>query len=124
MLTAAATKSCSNANAATTDGDTERLRPLARELMALAPDAIFAPEPSSARAVRTVAPNLPIVCSNLGDHLHDLFASCARPSSSVTGIAINVVGVSAKLVELAHDATERVAVVTAGGRTLPALTSL
>ena len=87
-----------------TDGDTERLRPLARELMALAPDVIFAPEPSSARAVRALAPNLPIVCSNLGDHLHDLFASYARPGGSVTGIAINVEGVSAKLVELAHDA--------------------
>jgi putative ABC transport system substrate-binding protein len=47
---------------------------------------------------------LPIVCPTLGDHLHDLFASYARPGGSVTGIAINVEGVSAKLVELAHDA--------------------
>jgi putative ABC transport system substrate-binding protein len=87
-----------------TDGDTERLRPLARVLIALAPDVIFATEPSSARAVRALAPSLPIVCPTLGDHLHDLFASYARPGGSVTGIAINVEGVSAKLVELAHDA--------------------
>ena len=87
-----------------TEGDTERLRPLARELIALAPDVIFASEPSPARAVKALAPNLPIVCPNLGDHLHDLFASYARPGGSVTGIARNVEGVNAKLVELAHDA--------------------
>ena len=46
----------------------------------------------------------PIVCPNLGDHLNDLFASYARPGGSVTGIARNVEGVNAKLVELAHDA--------------------
>jgi putative tryptophan/tyrosine transport system substrate-binding protein len=87
-----------------TDGDPERLRPLARELITLVPDVIFATEPSSARAVRALAPSLPIVCPTLGDHLHDLFASYAQPGGSVTGIAINVEGVSAKLVELAHDA--------------------
>src|SRR2546430_13580588 len=86
-----------------TDGDTERLRPLARELIALAPDVIFATEPSSARAVRALAPNLPIVCPTLGDHLHDLFASYARPGGSLTGIALNVEGVRAKLVGLAPE---------------------
>src|SRR5215216_2181281 len=44
------------------DGDTERLRPLAAELIALAPDVIFASEPSRARAVKVVAPDVPIVC--------------------------------------------------------------
>jgi hypothetical protein len=44
------------------DGDTERLRPLARELIALAPDVFFAGEPSVARAVKALAPELPIVC--------------------------------------------------------------
>jgi putative ABC transport system substrate-binding protein len=42
------------------EGDTERLRPLARELIALAPDVVFAGEPSAARAVKTLAPNLPM----------------------------------------------------------------
>ena len=86
------------------EGDTERLRPLARELIALAPDVMFAGEPSAARAAKAVAPNLPIVCPNLGDHLHDLFASYARPGGSVTGVAVIVEGVNAKLVELANDA--------------------
>src|SRR5215831_6774762 len=61
------------------EGDTERLRSLARELIALAPDVMFAGEPSAARAAKAVAPNLPIVCPVLGDHLPDLFASYARP---------------------------------------------
>jgi ABC-type uncharacterized transport system substrate-binding protein len=86
------------------EGDTERLRPLARELMALAPDVIFAGEPSAARAAKALAPNLPIVCPVLGDHLPDLFASYARPGGSVTGVASIVEGVNAKLVELANDA--------------------
>jgi putative tryptophan/tyrosine transport system substrate-binding protein len=86
------------------EGDTERLRPLARELMALAPDVIFAGEPSAARAAKALAPNLPIVCPVLGDHVPDLFASYARPGGSVTGVASIVEGVNAKLVELANDA--------------------
>src|SRR5262249_52439917 len=86
------------------EGDTERLRPLARELIALAPDVMFAGEPSAARAVKALAPNLPIVCPVLGDPLPDLFASYARPGGSVTRVASIVQGVNAKLVELAHDA--------------------
>src|SRR6516165_12649607 len=85
-------------------GDTERLRPLAQELIALAPDVVFAGEPSAARAAKALAPDLPIVCPVLGDHLPDLFASYARPGGSVTGVASIVEGVNAKLVELAHDA--------------------
>jgi putative ABC transport system substrate-binding protein len=86
------------------EGDTIRLPPFARELITLTPDVMFAGEPSAARAVKAVAPNLPIVCPILGDHLSDLFASYARPGGSVTGVASIVEGVNAKLVELAHDA--------------------
>jgi putative tryptophan/tyrosine transport system substrate-binding protein len=86
------------------EGDNERLPPLARELVTLAPGVIFAGEPSAARAVKALAPNLPIVCPILGDHLPDLFASYARPGGSVTGMASIVEGVNAKLVELASDA--------------------
>jgi putative ABC transport system substrate-binding protein len=89
------------------EGETERLRPLALELIALAPDVTFAGEPSAARAMKAVAPNMPIVCPVLGDHLPDLFASYARPGGSVTGVAAIVEGVNAKLVELANDALPR-----------------
>jgi putative tryptophan/tyrosine transport system substrate-binding protein len=85
------------------DGDTERLRPLAQELIALAPDVFFAGEPSTARAVKALSPDLPIVCPVLTDSLPDLFASYARPGGSVTGIAIILEGLHAKLVGLAHD---------------------
>jgi putative ABC transport system substrate-binding protein len=83
------------------DGDTARLDPLTRELLALAPDVIYAAEPSTARAVNAAAPNLPIVCPSLGDHLRDLFGSYARPSGSVTGLAMIVEGMNAKQVEVA-----------------------
>ena len=40
------------------DGDTQRLRPLAQELISLSPDVLFAGEPSAARAVKAIAPEL------------------------------------------------------------------
>jgi putative ABC transport system substrate-binding protein len=85
------------------DGDTERLKPLARELIALAPDVIYAGEPSAARAVKSTAPNLPIVCPVLTDRLPDLFASYARPGGSVTGIASMVEDMNGKQVEVATE---------------------
>jgi ABC-type uncharacterized transport system substrate-binding protein len=85
------------------DGDNARLDPLARELIALKPDLIYAAEPSAARAVNRAAPTLPIVCASLGDHLPDLFASYARPGGSVTGLAMIIEGLNAKQVEVALD---------------------
>jgi len=83
------------------DGDTERLNALARELVALAPNLIYAGEPSAARAVKSAAPDLPIVCPVLNDRLPDLFASYARPGGSVTGLASIVEDMNGKQVELA-----------------------
>ena len=85
------------------DGNTERLRPLAQELIALDPGVFFAGEPSAARAAKALSPELPIVCPVLTDSLSDLFASYARPGGSVTGLASIVEGLHAKLVGLAHD---------------------
>ncbi len=85
------------------DGDTERLSGLARELIALAPNAVYAGEPSAARAVKKAAPDLPIVCPVLTDRLPDLFASYARPGGSVTGIASTIEDMNGKQVELALD---------------------
>jgi putative ABC transport system substrate-binding protein len=84
-------------------GDTERLRPLAQELIALAPDVIFAEEPSAARAVKVLAPDLPIVCPVLTPRLPDLFTSYARPGGSVTGVAATIDDLTAKSVELAQE---------------------
>jgi putative tryptophan/tyrosine transport system substrate-binding protein len=83
------------------DGDTERLKALARELIAFAPDVVYAGEPSAARAVKNAAHDLPIVCPTLGDRLPDLFASYAKPGGSVSGIAIMVEDMNGKQVEVA-----------------------
>src|SRR5271166_123875 len=85
------------------DGDTERLKALAPELIAFAPGVIYAGEPSAARAVKNAAPDLPIVCPVLSDRLPDLFVSYARPGGSVTGIASIVEDMNGKQVELALD---------------------
>src|ERR1043165_7052105 len=83
------------------DGYVEPLQPLARELLALKPDVALAAEPSAARAMKSVAPSLPIVCISLTDAvMPELAASYARPGGNVTGIALTVEGVTSKLIEL------------------------
>jgi ABC-type uncharacterized transport system substrate-binding protein len=84
------------------NGDVARLSPLAQELIALKPDVLFGSEPSAARAFKSVAPTLSIVCPALSDAvIPELAASYARPGGSVTGIAQSVEGLTAKLVDLA-----------------------
>ena len=46
-------------------GDIKRLTPLAQELVALKPDVLVGNQPSAARALKSVAPILPIVCLRL-----------------------------------------------------------
>jgi len=87
------------------EGDTTRLKPLAQELIALKPDVALANSPSPAIAIKSVAPNLPIVCPQISDFLvPSLVANYARPGGSVTGLAFTVEGVATKLLELALDA--------------------
>jgi putative ABC transport system substrate-binding protein len=83
------------------NGDTDRLKALARELIALAPNVIYAGQPSAARAVKDAAPGLPIVCPTLNDGLQDLFASYAKPGGNVTGLANTVEDMNGKQVDLA-----------------------
>jgi putative ABC transport system substrate-binding protein len=90
------------------EGDVKRLLPLAKELIALKPDVLLATEASSARALKSVAPILPIVCPQLTDALiPELAASYARPGGSVTGIAESVEGLTGKLLELALEVVPR-----------------
>src|SRR6516164_4813599 len=89
-------------------GDTERLRTLALELMKVAPDVVFAGEASSVRAVKAIAPNVPIVCPTLAEDVGDPFSSHARPGGSVTGVAGSVENMYGKWVELALDFVPRV----------------
>jgi putative ABC transport system substrate-binding protein len=83
-------------------GDVAQLKPLAQELIALKPDVLIGSEPSAARALKSVAPTLPIVSMALTDALiPELIASYARPGGYVTGMASSVEGLTGKLVEVA-----------------------
>jgi putative ABC transport system substrate-binding protein len=86
------------------EGDTTRLKPQALELLALKPDVALVTSLSPARAFKSVAPDLPIVCPGLSDATFpSLAASYARPGGSVTGIASSVENMYEKLLELALD---------------------
>jgi putative tryptophan/tyrosine transport system substrate-binding protein len=86
------------------ESDNQQLKSLAQELIALKPDVSLGANPSAVRALKIVAPTLPIVCPTLTDALiPDLAASYARPGGSVTGIANNVEGMMGKLIELATE---------------------
>jgi putative tryptophan/tyrosine transport system substrate-binding protein len=86
------------------NGDVTRLLPLARELLAFKPDVAFGAEPSPAKALKSIAPTLPIVCATLTDaQIPELAASYARPDGSVTGIAISVEGLTGNFVFLARN---------------------
>jgi ABC-type uncharacterized transport system substrate-binding protein len=83
------------------DGDIRPLRRFAEELIALRPSVLFAGEPSSARALKSVSSTLPIVCPTLGDVvIPELAASYARPGGNVTGVALIVEDMTGKLLEL------------------------
>ena len=86
------------------EGDVRRLTPLAQELIALRPDVVVGGEPSPAKALKDVAPTLPVVCPELTDaQLSDLVASYARPGGNVTGLAQTVEGLTGKLIELVQE---------------------
>jgi ABC-type uncharacterized transport system substrate-binding protein len=86
------------------DGDTTRLALLARELVALKPNLALVSSMSSAFAMKSIAPELPMICPLLSDAaLSTLVASYARPAGSVTGLTNFVEGVVTKLLELALD---------------------
>lgn len=86
------------------NGDVTRLLPLAQELVAFKPNVALGAEPSPAKALKSIAPTLPIVCPTLSDaQIPELAASYARPGGSVTGIATAVEGLTGKLIELAQE---------------------
>jgi putative tryptophan/tyrosine transport system substrate-binding protein len=87
------------------DGDTEKLTALAGELVHLKPDVVLATAVSPTRAIKRIAPDLPIVCPAFSDSfVPSLAASLAHPGGSVTGIASDVEGMFGKLTEVTLDA--------------------
>jgi putative ABC transport system substrate-binding protein len=87
------------------DGDTEKLAALAQELVQLKPDVVLATAVSPTRAMKRIAPALPIVCPAFSDSfVPSLATSLAHPGGSVTGIASDVEGMFGKLTEVTLDA--------------------
>jgi putative ABC transport system substrate-binding protein len=85
-------------------GDTTRLAALARELFAAKPNVALANTISPAFAIKSIAPELPIVCPIISDAaVPRLAASYARPGGSVTGVSAFVEGLYTKTLELALD---------------------
>jgi putative tryptophan/tyrosine transport system substrate-binding protein len=87
------------------NGNSDALAGLARELLQMKPDVVLASAVSPTRAMNRIAPALPIVCPAFSDSfVPSLAASFAHPGGSVTGIATDVEQMIGKLVELALDA--------------------
>jgi putative tryptophan/tyrosine transport system substrate-binding protein len=85
-------------------GYQDRLPGLARELVKLKPDVIFAIAIAAAVAARNVTSTIPIVSPALADAVHlGLIESNARPGGTVTGIEPYVAGLPAKQLEIARE---------------------
>jgi putative ABC transport system substrate-binding protein len=70
-----------------TDGREDRFQPLAKELVALKPELIFAQATPAVAAVRRESRTLPIVFVNVSDPIGSGFvASLARPGGNITGV--------------------------------------
>jgi len=69
------------------DGHEDRFQPLAKELVALKPELIFAQSTPAAAAVQRESHTLPIVFVNVSDPIGSGFvASLARPGGNLTGV--------------------------------------
>ena len=86
-------------------GTGEALGVLAAELVALQPDLIITVATPSALAAKRATTTIPIVMATAGDPLRlGLVASLARPGGNVTGVTLYGTELSAKRVELFHEA--------------------
>jgi len=110
-------------------GNPEALPGLAAELIALRVDVLVAVSLPAARAARATAGAIPIVVTDLQTDpvAHGLVASFARPGGNITGLFLDLPGLTGKWLELLKEvapSTRRVAVLwdsTAGGDQLNAI---
>jgi putative ABC transport system substrate-binding protein len=78
-------------------GDVDRIKALAKELVALQPDAIFAHSTPVVAAVLRETRTIPIVFVNASDPLGSGFiASLARPGGNLTGLLLYEEGITGK----------------------------
>jgi putative ABC transport system substrate-binding protein len=111
-------------------GDTERIRRLAAELVALGPEVILATGGTTVGPLQQVSRAVPIVFVNVTDPVGSGFVeSLARPGGNATGFTLFEYGIAGKWLELLKQLapdTRRVAVLrdaslTSGGGQLGAL---
>ncbi|MFN0074451.1 MAG: ABC transporter substrate-binding protein [Chloroflexota bacterium] len=105
------------------DGQEERLRELAADLVRLPVDAILAQTAVAARAAKDATSTIPIVISGSNDPVEaGLVASLARPGGNVTGLSLASPAIIAKrlqlLTEVAPSATRIASLVYAPGATV------
>jgi putative tryptophan/tyrosine transport system substrate-binding protein len=83
------------------DGDTDRIRRYAAELVALAPDVILATATAAVAPLQQATRTVPIVFASVIDPVGAGFVrSLARPGGNTTGIAIYEYSISGKWLEL------------------------
>ena len=90
------------------DADTSQAQ--ANELLALAPDVIFATTTSKVQVLRRVSRSVPIVFAGVPDSVGGgLVATLARPRDNITGFALPEYGISVKWLELLKEIAPRAA---------------
>jgi putative tryptophan/tyrosine transport system substrate-binding protein len=92
------------------EGNAERLRAMAAEVLAARPDVVVASSNPAAYALRAVEPAVRIVMGFAGDDpvAGGLAQSLARPGGTVTGVVILAADLALKRLELAREALPRV----------------
>ena len=91
------------------EGDAERTRRYAAELVALAPNVIFASGGSTVGPLQQASRTIPIVFANVTDPVGAGFvASLSRPGGNATGFTLFEYGISAKWLELLKQIAPRV----------------
>jgi putative tryptophan/tyrosine transport system substrate-binding protein len=95
--------------ARSSEGNEERLRAMAAEILAARPDVVVASSNPAAYALRAVEPAVPIVMGFAGDDpvAGGLAQSLARPGGTVTGVVILAADLALKRLELAREALPR-----------------
>jgi putative ABC transport system substrate-binding protein len=90
--------------------DLESSRRHAAELVALAPEVIFAATTANVEALRQATRSIPIVFAGVSDPVGaGLVASLPRPGGNITGFALTEYGISVKWLELLKEVAPRVA---------------
>jgi putative tryptophan/tyrosine transport system substrate-binding protein len=90
-------------------GDRERYRKYAAELVALAPDVVFAATSDAVVSVQRALPAVPIVFVGVIDPVGSgLVVSMARPSGNATGFTVFEYAIGAKWLELLKEVAPRV----------------